>query len=408
MPDEQPTADERRALLAELGAEVKKKQAAAHTPAEERILAGFEEVERFVEEHGRRPEHGDGRDIFERLYAVRLGRMRSDAECRALLEPVDRLGLLGEQVAGDAVREKSPGYDERKHVLDELGTGVDDPTGLTRLSHVRTRAEIKAAEEVAQRTPCADFDAEFRPRFEKVKAEVAAGDRVTKPFEENAAVEPGDFFVLDGQTVHVASAEPFFKNENGKRDRRLRVIYDNGTEANLLMLSLQRALYKDEAGRRVLASDADAPPLFGDRAEEGDVPTGTVYVLRSLSDEPFIAEHREAVHKIGVTGGAVEKRIQNAKKQPTFLLAEVKVVATYQLIGIDRFKFEKLLHHFFSDARLGVRLHDRFREKVEPREWFIVPLAEVKRAVELICSGKVTEHRFDREQMRIVAVEDAR
>ncbi len=86
--------DEDDALLADLGVEVEAKKDAGRTPREERIIAGFEEIQRFVSAHGRIPQHGEGRDIFERLYAVRLDRLRAQADCRALLEPFDHEGLL--------------------------------------------------------------------------------------------------------------------------------------------------------------------------------------------------------------------------------------------------------------------------------------------------------------------------
>ncbi len=60
--------DEDDALLAELGVEVETKKVGSRTPQEERIIAGFEDIQRFVEEHGRFPQHGEDRDIFERLY----------------------------------------------------------------------------------------------------------------------------------------------------------------------------------------------------------------------------------------------------------------------------------------------------------------------------------------------------
>ena len=45
--------------------------------------------------------------------------------------------------------------------------------------------------------------------------------------------------------------EPF-TNEHGNVDARLRVIFDNGTESNLLMRSFQKALQQDPAGRRII------------------------------------------------------------------------------------------------------------------------------------------------------------
>ncbi len=42
-------------LLAELGVDTAPKKTATRSPREERIIAGFEEIQRFVEEHGHPP-----------------------------------------------------------------------------------------------------------------------------------------------------------------------------------------------------------------------------------------------------------------------------------------------------------------------------------------------------------------
>ncbi len=81
--------DEDIDLLGELGVEVEPATTGGRTAKEQRIIAGFEEIERFVAEHGRMPEHGESRDIFERLYAVRLDRIRASAECRGVLAGLD-------------------------------------------------------------------------------------------------------------------------------------------------------------------------------------------------------------------------------------------------------------------------------------------------------------------------------
>ena len=129
-----------------------------------------------------------------------------------------------------------------------------------------------------------------------------------------------------------------FTTDQGRSDARLRVIFDNGTESNMLMRSLQRALNGDEAGRRI--TDPSAGPLFGDEVSEGDQASGTIYVLRSKSDHPVVAANREVVHKIGVTTMTVKQRIAGARLQPTFLMADVEVVATYELFNINRNKLE--------------------------------------------------------------------
>jgi hypothetical protein len=171
------------------------------------------------------------------------------------------------------------------------------------------------------------------------------------------------------------------------------VIYGNGTESNLLMRSLQNALYKDETGRRV--SEPNAGPLFAAHVEEGDLASGTVYVLRSRSEHPEIAARRDLIHKIGVTGGEVPRRIANARLDPTYLLADVEVVTTYQLYNINRVKLESLLHRLFEPARLEVTLADRFGNPVSPREWFLVPLFVIDEAIDLIRQGTITDYVYD-------------
>ena len=190
------------------------------------------------------------------------------------------------------------------------------------------------------------------------------------------------------------------KAPNGSMDARLRVIYSNGTESNILLRSLQRAIYKDETSRRI--SEPSAGPLFSDHSEEDDLASGTVYVLRSKSEHPVVAENREVLHKIGVTGGKVEKRIANAEKEATYLLAGVEVVATYQLFNINRTKLEKIIHRVFEPAKLDIEIMDRFGYPFTPREWFLVPLFVIDAAVERIKDTSIERCVYDPQQARLV------
>ncbi|MCB5412479.1 GIY-YIG nuclease family protein, partial [Pseudogemmobacter sp. CC-YST710] len=182
------------------------------------------------------------------------------------------------------------------------------------------------------------------------------------------------------QKAYVAEMGEQTLTDQGRTDARLRVIFDNGTESNMLMRSLQRALNKDESGRRI--TESVAGPLFADAPEEGDSTTGTIYVLRSKSDHPMVAENRELVHKIGVTTLGVEKRIAGAQLQPTFLMAPVEVVATYELYNINQTRLENLIHRIFGSAQLDIEIADRFGRPVIPREWFLVPLFVIDEAVQ--------------------------
>jgi hypothetical protein len=277
--------------------------------------------------------------------------------------------------------------------------GVDDSADITELTHVRPHAEIRAAENIANRERCKDFG-HFQPLFKLAEADLKAGVRQTRTFERDASVAEGNFFILGGQFVYVAEMGEVFRTPNGEPDARLHVIYSNGTESNLLLRSLQRALYKDETGRRL--TDPDAGPLFSGVREDSDVESGTIYVLRSLSDNPYVAAHRELIHKIGVTGGKVETRIANAAHDATYLLADVEVVATYKLVQINRVKLENLLHRLFSPAQLDLTIPDRFGNPVRPREWFLVPLQVIDEAVQRIREGSIAGLVYDPNVARLI------
>ena len=388
--------EEDDALLDVLGVEVEVPRHGSRTAREERIIAGFEEIQRFFDEHGRAPQHGEERDIFERLYAVRLDRLREQADCRAILEPIDRQGLLKGQVHEKAVE---PDELDDDGLLAELGVGAAAPDDITSLKHVRSVADKRAAEVVANRAVCVDFDA-FKPLFAQVRADLEAGTRETRRFGENAEIKKGEFFILGGQIAYVADVGEEFVAGYGRPDRRLRVIYDNGTESDLLLRSFQRALYKDEGGRRV--TDPNLGPMFGDQWEPDDIASGTIYVLRSHSTHPFVAEHRELIHKIGVTGGKVETRVANAAHDATYLLADVEIVATYKLADINRTKLEAIFHRIFAPAQLDLTIQDRFGHPVRPREWFLVPLQVIDKAVQCIRDGSIAHMTYDTKTARLV------
>ncbi|ERT18976.1 hypothetical protein O162_08540 [Pseudomonas putida SJ3] len=388
-------------LLNALGVEVPSLKTSIRTPREERIIAGFEEIQLFYQAHERAPLHGEDRDIFERLYAVRLDQLRKLPEAQTLLAGLDSQGLL----SGAAEATVNVDDLDEDALLAELGIGTEsvEQDDITVLRHVRSSAAIKAAEEIAARNPCTDFE-RFKPLFDEVEAGLKQKLWVTKPFGKNASIEAGDFFILSGLIAYVAEVGDTYKTPNAETNGRLRVIYSNETESDLLLRSLQRALYKDSDGRagsRIIK--VDSGPLFGDMSEPDDIETGTIYVLRSLSNHPYVAEHRDLIHKIGVTGGRVETRIAAAAKDATYLLADVEVVATYKLHNLNRTRLENIFHRLFSAAQLDLTIEDRFGHPVKPMEWFLVPLHVIDEAVERIRDGSVTDVVYDPHFARLVS-----
>jgi len=204
-------------LRAELDDFAQPEKKGGRSAREERIIAGFEEIQRFVERQGHVPQHGEDKDIFERLYAVRLDRLRTLPECRAILDPLDHQGLLaGAELAPTAAQDAM----DEDELLAALGGGAGS-SDITVLRHVRANAEKRAAEEIANRQKCDDFE-QFKPLFLTVQSDLESGLRQTRRFERKSEIAQGRFYILNGQKAYVAAMEAPFTNEHGNIDARLR------------------------------------------------------------------------------------------------------------------------------------------------------------------------------------------
>ena len=387
-------------LLAELGIEVSAKRTSKYTAVEQRIVTGFEEIQKFVDKNGRHPNSGEDKDIFERIYAVRLERIKSLNKSNSLLSDIDYQNLLSSTASQDDNNFENLDDDQ---LLEQLGINELDENSLTNLKHVKTRAEKRAAEEIANRTLCENFD-DFRPLFTKVKQEIDSGFRQTIRFKKDAgftktSIKQNEFYIVGGQLSYIEQIGEIIKAPNGEEDARMRVIYSNGTESNILKRSLIRAMYKDESSRFVTSPNKG--PLFSGQNSTDDQESGTIYVLRSHSNHPIITENREVIHKIGVTKGDVKKRIANAINESTYLLAEVEIVATYKLANINRVKLESLIQRFFSSVNLDIELKDRFGKPVKSTEWYLVPIFVIDEVVERIKDGTIENYIYDSKKAEL-------
>ncbi|MDO4683187.1 MAG: GIY-YIG nuclease family protein [Lautropia sp.] len=445
-------------MLAELDIDTSPLPKSAANPQVERLRLGFEAILDFHENHRRAPTQDGSADIFERLLAVRWGAIQHDADMLALLADMGHdTALLNapECIRGqeDNISSRIASLTEARHAkttldpdnMDDEGLlaalGLSDElstngTDINNLNHVRPSAvrslssnRRSPAQDIAQRTVCPDFE-RFQPRFRQISEELRQGTRKTIGFGQKAAgdkgasVEAGDLFILNGQLLLVVEKGESFVAPNQDTDARLRVIYDNGTESDLLMRSLKRALSKDRHGRRVEKleeSDRRISQLERGRLAEFSyqgsvetkssvlhahtslgVETGTIYVLRSRSTNAYIEQYRNLIHKIGVTGGCVEKRVANAAHDPTYLMADVEIVTTYQLHNVHRHQLESLLHRFFGSAQLDISILDRFGHPVHPREWFLVPLNAIDEAIRRIQDHSIVHYRYDAPKGRLV------
>lgn len=384
-----------RELLDLLGVEIEKKSESKIKTQDEKIISAFEEINNFFKTTNRFPENKLSRGIFERIYSVRLNILRKNKDYKDLLVSFDKYKLLKSSDNESEIINKT----EPTNLELLTGLGIDKNTSdITQLKYVRPYEERQIEEMFANREKCIEFE-KYKSLFEKIQIEIKEGSRKLIPLQQRPDIKKGMFFILGGQKTYVEDVGESFVQEYGIKDARLYLIFDNGTESRMLLRSLQRALSMDKSSRVI--SDPNFGPLFTNKVEPVDQFTGTIYILRSNSNLPFIVENRSLIHKIGFTTTTVKKRIANAKSDPTFLMAEVEVVDSYKLYNIKSSKFENLVQQIFSNVKLDIDIVDRFGNPFKPEEWFLVPLEVIKDTIDKIIEGSITQYFYDPSKAKL-------
>lgn len=371
-----------------------------------RLREGFADINRFVDEHGRVPS-GEG-EAFEQRLARRLSAIRQNRSRTQALTPDDRHGLLGKTSDSNSVPADQD-FDEASENVTSLDDILADAGGLLDSEaqelfeerHIQFGAKKNTPDEIAQRTPCKDFD-RFEGLFAGAKSEIREGQSETVRFAKGAQIEEGDFFILDGVMCLVDKIGE--KNEgvgHSRHNPRIRVVFDNETESNLLLHSFARALYKDPNGRRILM-DPDRVFEKMQGLSHHDRRKGVLYILSSQSKNPELAAMHD-LYKIGYTEELIEKRIAGARRSSTYLEAPVTVEATYDCYGVNPRAVERLVHAMLSSQKLNVTLTDSQGRRYRPREWFCVDLGTAKAVVERIADGTISNYRIDGVSGRLVA-----
>lgn len=344
----------------------------------DRLERAFLEVVEFRREHGRIPS-STTREIAERKLGARLDGILANEEKIAALKHLDEFGLLEEP-------EPPASIDD---LLDDDDMGLlGDDTGILDISDLPARKSPTEDFETAKRKKAADFES-FEPLFKAKHAELADGTAKLMPFPGAQYIVEGAFFVLNGVMLFIAEVgDPEYKKTTVRKNRRerLRIIFENGTESSMYRQSLGIRMGEGD-GRAVVAATLDS--VLAD-----DIATGYVYVLRSLSEDPRIANVPN-LYKVGFSRGPVEKRIARAEHEPTFLMAPVEIVASYRTYNLKVSALEHLLHRVFAQARLQVSQVGNDGRSYEPSEWFSVPLPVLNQAIDLITSGDIVNYTYD-------------
>lgn len=354
---------------------------------DDRLISSFEEINDFIEKNGREPKKST--NMSERNLFSRLEGIRQNPEKIEYLKPYDRFDVL-QKVEINSIDDIL-----NDDVFGLLGN--DDSDDIFTLKHIPKQKEITMPNYVASRKPCKEF-AKYEELFKNVQNDLKIGKRTLAKFEKEQEIYEGEFYILKGVMVYVASKGHLVK-KNGKTNTRLHCIYENGTESDVLMRSLSRELYRD--GKRVSRHEDKLLENLQTIGQE-DSKSGCIYILESLSTDEKISFIKN-LYKIGYSTIPVKERIKNAINEPTYLMAPVRIVSVYEAYNMNTQKFEQLIHRFFGKVCLNVDIFGSNGKRYTPREWFIAPLEIIEKAIELIISGEIASYRYDDKTEKIVA-----
>ncbi|NMN67880.1 T5orf172 domain-containing protein [Candidatus Pelagibacter ubique] len=363
---------------------------------DQRLKVSFEEINKFIDENEREPE--ESIDISERKLFSRLKELKKDFGKASILKDLDRHNLL------ENVKENITVDDILSN--DVLGLLDDDPVNIFDLKNIPKNKN--KTDFVARRKPCENFK-DYENNFKTMQKEIKEGKRKLITHKEHHLKE-GRYFVLDGILLFLEKIEdPIVKEFNdktqGKRKRldpRIRCIFENGLESNMYLRSLGKELYNN--GSTVIQSNDEALDEFTkgfNGITDKDNATGHIYVLSSLSKKAEINSIRD-LYKIGYCTTSIETRIENAENETTFLMAPVKIMSAYKTFNLDPQKFESIIHNFFSERCLDVKIADKKGNYKMPKEWYIVSLNIIDEIIQLTINNQIHNYKFDHLSNKIL------
>jgi len=367
----------------------------------DRLIDAFEEINTFFDKNKREPNKSS---MSEYGLMAKLKNFRENETQKKILKTFDRHNLLG------YVEMKKPTIDDILKEDDELGLlDSDKDLDIFKFRHTPKPEDRADADFVAQRKPIKEKAFEkYETMFLKVHKEIKEGKRKISPFkniEKNLHI--GGFYLMNGVLLYLESAnlnKEEWEQKSGNRvriDGRTRTIFENGTFSNMFFRSLGKQIQK--SGKLVTNTSHNIEhDLFVNTGlvKEEDLQTGWIYVLKSKSTNLEIAGINN-LYKIGFASNSVEERIKNAKNEATYLFADVKKVATYKVYNRNADKLEGLLHRFFAKACLDIDLFNQKEQRLNPREWFVVPFEVIEEAIKLILNENILNYEYDILNKRI-------
>lgn len=357
---------------------------------EERLIASFQEINEFYEKNKREPNQTSG--IQEHQLYTRLKGLRENSNKVEILKNRDRFGLL---------TIKSKEINSLEDILndDSLGLLEDDSETIFNLKHVKKQDERASTDFVAKRKSCKDFK-KYEELFKTCQSDLKNKKRKLLNFTQENLREK-EFYVHNGVLLFLESikeqeqVQNFKSGNRVRKDGRTRIIFENGTESNMLYRSLYKILLAN--GETVSENIDKVNEIFAEKFSnitDEDKEAGFIYILKSKSTNQEIKKIQN-LYKIGYSTVPVKERIKNASQEPTYLMAEVHIVMTYKCFNMNPQKLEQLLHNFFGNACLNLDVFDKEGNRHTPREWFIAPLYIIEEAVKMVLNSEIIKHRYD-------------
>ena len=352
---------------------------------EDRLVDSFEEINAFFDKNKREPNKSS---MSEYELLAKLKNFRENEALKKVLKPFDRHNLLG------YVEMEKQSIDDILNEDDELGLlDADNDLDIFKFKHTPRPEDRAEADFVAQRKPLKEKEFEkYEAMFQKVHKEIKEGKRKILTFKDvDKHLNEGQYYIADGIMLFLERANLKREQENlkestlNRKDGRTRIIFENGTLSNMLYRSLSKTLYNGNGKMITNTYDKIEQDLFvsSGLVEEEDVQSGWIYVLKSKSTNSQIVNIKD-LYKVGFASNSVDERIKNAKHEATYLYADVQKVATYKVYNRNADKLESLLHRFFANACLDIDLFNEKGQRLNPREWFVVPFDIIEETIQLI------------------------
>ncbi|PRM88870.1 hypothetical protein CJ671_08150 [Aliarcobacter cryaerophilus] len=367
------------------GLTIVKPKVSANKDESKIVIEKFMKILEFYEKNKKEPAKEASRE--ERTLAIILESIRNDKNQKSVVKHLDIYALLKDdlELVTDVDVEKIESLDDDPFGL--LGDESLDYEDIFTLKNVSKTLEMP--DYIATRKVCKDFF-KYEELFKNLQKDLQNKLRKIEEHKGERFIQKGLFFVLKGVVGYVADVGKLQK-QNNKINARLKCIFENGTQSDMLLRSLSAELYKD--GQVISFLNEEIEDNLSQIQNE-DKTSGYIYLLKSKSNDNQIRDIRN-LYKIGYSTTKVDERLRNAKNEPTYLMAEVEQIAIYKCFNMNTQKLEQILHQFFGKSCLNIEIIGNDGKSHTPREWFIAPLEVIKQAIFMIVSGEIIYYKYD-------------